>query len=110
MFGTVRAQRAEMRHKVVADVVEALAAAFYSGGGGIAGAAALLRELGVLPAAPRVRAAPRSAAAAKAAAPRFGARGTQDAVEGTAPRCGFRGPQLCKLPTLTESLTACTVS
>ena len=75
-------------------MVEALAGAFYSGGGGIAGAAALLRELGVLPAAPRVRAAPRPAAAGRAAAPGFGACGAQDAVEGTAPRCGFRGRML----------------
>ncbi|KAK9823040.1 hypothetical protein WJX81_002311 [Elliptochloris bilobata] len=78
--------RADMRHKVVADVVEALAGAFYSGGGGIAGAAALLREAGVLPPAPRLRVGPRSAAAAGLARPGSRARGPADAPEGTAPR------------------------
>jgi ribonuclease-3 len=54
------AARGSVRTKVLADVVEALAGAFFCGGGGAAAAEALLRRAGALPAAAARRAAGRA--------------------------------------------------
>jgi len=89
-----------VRTKVLADVVEALAGAFFCGGGGAAAAEALLRRAGALPPTPRPPAAPPAAPAAPAGpdAPKIA---MLSAVEDTL------GHRFAQRRLLAEALTHC---